>query len=208
MTTIRGAPQGRAGRAWLDHRLGLARHAALRLDQKLRVLRTEQAHAALLVERTGADWTATVREAETWLLRAALLGGQAAVQAGAGVPEAEVGVTWTTSLGTTYPADATCTCPERDPRSAPVASSATVEARAAYRRALAAGVRHAAATAAARALEEETARTRLRLRGVQDRWIPRLEAATHELRLSLDEAEQAEGVRLRWAAQLTGRVPT
>lgn len=205
MTAIRGAPQGRAGRAWLEHRLGLARHAAVRLDQKLRVLRTEQAHAALLVERTGSEWETAVREAETWLLRAVLLGGQAAVQAGAGVPDAEVTVGWATSLGTTFPADASCTCPDGDPRVGPLSSSATVESRTAYRRALQAGVRHAAATAAARALDEEAARTRLRLRGVQDRWIPRLEAAAHELRLSLEEAEQAEGVRLRWAAQLAGR---
>jgi V/A-type H+-transporting ATPase subunit D len=208
VSTIRGAPQGRAGRAWIEHRLGLARHAAVRLDQKLRVLRTEQAHAALLVERTGADWVAEVREAETWLLRAALLGGQAAVRPGADPPMADVTVRWTTSLGTSYPADASCACPEGDPRATPVSSAAAVEARAAYRRALAAGVRHAAATSAADALEAEAARTRLRLRGVQDRWIPRLEAAAHELRLGLDEAERAEGVRLRWAARLEGgRLP-
>jgi V/A-type H+-transporting ATPase subunit D len=205
-TRIRGAPQGRAGRAWLEHRLGLARHAAVRLDQKLRILRTEQAHAALLLERTGADWEAALREAETWLLRASVLGGgRAAVAPRAGVVDADVTVVWTTSLGTAFPAEARCRCAAQDPRQVPVSSSAAVEAAAAYRRALEVGVRHAAAAAAARALEAEAGRTRLRLRGVQDRWIPRLEVAAHELRLALDEAEQAEGVRLRWAARLAGR---
>lgn len=204
-TAVRGAPPGRAGRAWLEHRLALARHAAVRLDQKLRILRTEQARAALQLERTGAEWVSAVREAETWLLRAALLGGQAALQPPTGGASADVTVGWRSSLGTTYPAEARCRCPETDPRATPVSSSAAVEAAAAYRRAMEAGVRHAAAVAAAAAIDAEVSRTRLRLRGVQDRWIPRLEAAAHALRLALEEADQAEGVRLRWAARLSGR---
>lgn len=205
MAGLRGIPPGRAGRIWLQRRLGLARHAAARLDQKLRILRTEQAHAALLLERTRRPWEEQCREAETWLLRAALLGGQAALRPPPGAPLAELTVVWTTSMGTTYPAEAACTMPESDPHTAPASSAAVIAATAAYRRALDAAVRHAVAVWAARAIEAELATTRQRLRGVQDRWIPRLDAALTEMQLALDEADQAEGVRLRWAARRQGR---
>jgi len=205
MVRLRSVPPGRAGRIWLQHRLGLARQAASRLDQKLRILRTEQAHAALLLEHTRGPWEEQCREAETWLLRAALLGGQAALRPPPGAPLAELSVVWTTAMGTTYPAEAVCTTPEPDPHTAPVASAAVIAAAAAYRRALDAAVRHAVAVWAARAIEAELATTRQRLRGVQDRWIPRLDAALHEMQLALDEADQAEGVRLRWAARRQGR---
>lgn len=205
MARLRAVPPGRAGRIWLQRRLGLAGQAASRLEQKLRILRTEQAHAALLLEHTRGPWEEQCREAETWLLRAALLGGQATLRPAPGAPLAELSVVWTTSMGTTYPAEATCTPPEPDPGTAPVSSAAVIAATAAYRRALDAAVRHAVAVWAARAIETELATTRQRLRGVQDRWIPRLDAALREMQVALDEADQAEGVRLRWAARRQGR---
>ena len=198
-------PPGRAGRIWLARRLDLARRAASRLDQKLRILRTEQAHAALLVERTRPVWEERCREAETWLLRAAVLTGRTGLRPAAVPPLAEVSVVWTTSMGATYPTEAVCVIPEPDSDQAPSSSSAVIEATAAYRAALDAAVRHAVAEWAARAIDAEVATTSQRLRGVQDRWIPRLDEALHQLRLSLDEAEQAEGVRLRWAARQQGR---
>lgn len=205
MATLRSVPPGRTGRIWLQRRLRLARHAASRLDQKLRILRTEQEHAFLLLERTGPVWEARCREAETWLLRAALLGGQSAVRPPPTTPLADVSVAWKTSMGATYPVDCACVIPEPDPDLAPAPSSAAIEATAAYRRALDAAIRHAVADRAARALEAEVAATRQRLRGVQDRWIPRLDEALTELGLTLDEAERAEGVRLRWAARQHAR---
>jgi V/A-type H+-transporting ATPase subunit D len=205
MTTVRGLPPGRAGRIWLEHRLDLAGRAASRLDQKLRILRSEQAHAAQLLERTRAEWETKVHEAETWLLRAALLGGEPAVRTPPGLPLAEVTVSWATSMGTRYPAEAVCVVPEGDPHTRPTTSAAVIEATSAYRLALDAAARHAVALAAAQAIDAEVRHTRLRLRGVQDRWIPRLDAALSDLRLSLAEAEQAEGVRLRWAARQQGR---
>lgn len=205
MARLRAVPPGRAGRIWLQRRLGLARQAASRLDQKLRILRTERVRAALLVEHTRGPWEEECREAETWLLRAALLGGQATLRPLPGAPLAELSVVWTTSMGTTYPAEATCTTPEPDPRTGFVSSAAVIAATAAYRRALDAAIRHAVAVWAARAIETELATTRQRLRGVQDRWIPRLDTALREMQLALDEADQAEGVRLRWAARRQGR---
>jgi V/A-type H+/Na+-transporting ATPase subunit D len=194
-------PPGRAGRIWLQHRLALAGRAASRLDQKLRILRTEQAAFALLLERTRPAWEEGCRDAELWLLRAALLGGQEALRPAPDDRFADVTVAWTTSMGTTYPADVSLVFPEPDPHTTPVATAALVETTAAYRWALDAAVRHAVAQSAAEAIEAEVVTTRQRLRGVQDRWIPRLEAALGEMRLALDEAERTEGVRLRWAAR-------
>jgi vacuolar-type H+-ATPase subunit D/Vma8 len=42
--------------------------------------------------------------------------------------------------------------------------------------------------------------TRLRLRALADRWLPRLEGALALLVQRLEEAERAETVRTRWAA--------
>lgn len=207
MARLRNLPPGRSGRIWLQRRLGLARHAATRLDQKLRILRTEEAHATLQLERTRPAWEERCREAETWLLRAALLGGQEAVRPSTRNPPADVSVRWTTSMGTTYPTDSTCVFPDPPTDRGPIPSSAVIEATAAYRRALDAAVRQAVAEGAARAIAAELASTRQRLRGVQDRWIPRLDDALTELELALDETERAEGVRLRWARQL-GRYPS
>jgi V/A-type H+-transporting ATPase subunit D len=185
---------------WLRHRLGLAHRAASRLDQKLQILRTEQAAFGLLLERSGRAWTEAIDEAEEWLLRAALLGGQEGLRPPDGQPPAEVSITWTNALGTTYPSRGSCTTPTPDPRAATVSPAALVEATAAYRRALEAAVEQAVVSAASRAIDAEVTMTRQRLRGVQDRWVPRLEGALAELRLNLDETELAEHVRLRWSA--------
>ena len=200
MSRVRGQPPGRAGLMWLHHRLGLAHRAASRLDQKLKILRTEQAAFALLLERSGLAWEQACRDAEAWLLRAALLGGQDGIRPPTGQPPAEVSITWTSALGTSYPSHGSCTSPEPDPGTANVSPAALVEASTAHREALQAAVEHAVATTASRAIDVEVTMTRQRLRGVQDRWVPRLESALAELRLSLDETELAEHVRLRWAA--------
>ena len=204
MNRLRGQPPGRTGLLWLQHRLALADRAASRLDQKLRLLLTEQAAYSLLVERTGPEWEQAARRADGWLLRAALLDGQAGVRPRNALPPAQVHVEWTTSLGTTYSARARCTVPDPDPQFSGVSSAASIEAAVAYRRALEAAVAHSVASTAARAIDTEVATTRQRLRGVQDRWVPRLAAALAELRMSLDEAEHAEGTRLRWAADRQG----
>ncbi len=204
MSTLRGQPPGRAGLPWLRHRLGLAERAAARLDQKLRILRTEQAAAAAMVARTGPEWHQACREAESWLLKAALVGGQEALCSPPGLSPARVDIDWTTSLGATYPARGGCSVPEPDPGQALVAPAAVVQATRAHARALEAAVEHGAAAAAARAIDAEVATTRQRLRGVQDRWMPRLTEALASLRIDLDETEHAEGIRLRWAADREG----
>jgi V/A-type H+-transporting ATPase subunit D len=191
-------PPGRAGRLWLRGRLQIAERGLDLLDRKLRILRGEQERLALLTERTGHDWELACRQAETWLLRAALLGGQRALRLAAEGPPTQVTVAWRDTMGIRYPAEATCE-PTVDAAEPPLGGLAVDQARAAHREALAAGVRLAAATAALATIAEEIATTSQRLRAIQDRWIPRLRTALAELELALDETEQADAARLRRA---------
>ena len=60
-------------------------------------------------------------------------------------------------------------------------------------------MQHAAAAETLRVIEAEVLATRYRLRGIQDRWIPRLEQALAEVTLALEEQELADAARLRLA---------
>jgi V/A-type H+-transporting ATPase subunit D len=196
-------PPGRAGRLWLAHRLGVAARAADLLDHKVRVLRQEAERFELRVERTGEAWTRTCREAEAWSLRAALVGGQAALRAAMDGGSATVIVPVETTMGVVHPGEALCRLPPppETSGSGPAAAAATR----AHRQALVAAVEHAAALAAARAVQDELSATRQRLRAVTERWTPRLEDALAATLLGLEETERAEGVSLRWALRSMGR---
>ncbi len=78
---LRGLPPGRAGRLWLDPQAWRSptRGGDL-LESKLRILLAEQQNFALLAERTRAEWEASVRELERWMLRSALLSGERGVR--------------------------------------------------------------------------------------------------------------------------------
>jgi V/A-type H+/Na+-transporting ATPase subunit D len=197
--TVRGMPPGRTGVLWLQHRLELARTAADRLDQKLRVLRSRRAALAEELRRTGPAWDTACREAQQWLDRLLLLAGERALCPEPGSGPAEVTTTWTTAMGVTYPVGASCGFPDPDPREAPLASAALPPAREACRRALGAAAEHAAVSRAAAELDGEIGRTRLRLRGIERHWLPRLEAALASAQRVIDEEEHADGIRLRWA---------
>jgi V/A-type H+/Na+-transporting ATPase subunit D len=202
-------PPGRAGRLWLRGRLAVARHGLDLLDRKLRILRGEQERLALLTQRTGDEWEQACRQAETWLLRAALLGGQRSLRLATGGPPAGVTVAWRDTMGIRYPAEATCDAPGQ--ASPPPGGAALERAAAAHRAALAAAARHAAASAALRTVDAEVAATSQRLRAIQDRWIPRLRATLAQVELDLDELEHADAARLRRAinsqASTMGRQP-
>lgn len=192
-------PPGRAGRLWLRGRLQIAERGLDLLDRKLRILRGEQERLALLAQRTGDDFQRACTEAETWLLRAALLGGQRALRLAADGQPADVTVAWRDTMGIRYPTEASCSPPQQTSPSL-VTTAALDRAVAAHRAALAAAVRHAAASAAVRTVDAEVTATRQRLRAIQDRWIPRLQATVTEVELALDELEHADAVRLRRAA--------
>lgn len=185
---------------WLQRRLAVAERGADLLDQKLRLLHTERQRLAMHAERTGEAWLAAAREADEWLLRGALLGGQRAIRLAAQPPTADVEVGWTYLMGVRYPSEVRCTPAPSEPGAPPPDNAALVAARDAHRRAVEAAVTHAAAAAAVRVLEVEEVATRRRLRAIEDRWMPRLQQALAQIQLGLEEQEHAEGVQLRWAA--------
>ena len=194
-------PPGRAGRLWLTRRLAVARRGAGLLDRKLRILLMEASRLTDTAARTAAEWDRCGADAERWLLRASMLGGERAIRLAAGGPAADVTISYGVTMGVRHPDGATC----RIPASATWDGPALAATREAHGRALEAAVRHAAAAGALRAVEAETLATRYRLRAVRDRWIPRLEQALAEVTLALEEQELADSARLRLA--VGGRAP-
>jgi len=188
-------PPGRAGRLWLQRRLQVARRGADLLDRKLRLLADELGRLRTDASRTAAEWDRRCADAERWLLRAALLGGERAIRLAADGGVADVTISYRVTMGVRHPAGATCVIP------APVTwdGPALIRARHAHRAALEAAVQHAAAAEALRVVEAEAVATRYRLRAVRDRWIPRLEQALAEVTLAIEEQELADAARLRLA---------
>jgi V/A-type H+-transporting ATPase subunit D len=181
-------------------RLRTARLAADLLERKLRILRDEQERFALLTRRTGQRWRESWPVADLWGVRAALVGGRRELRLSAPPGCAEVTVTWTSVMGVRYPADVACRLPGPAPGDRGPGTAALVEATSAYRATLEAAVAHAAAESARRTVDAEVTATQRRRRAIADRWVPRLERALWTLTADLEEAERAETVRLRWAA--------
>ena len=137
-----------------------------------------------------------------WLLRAALLGGQDGLRDASTLQPVTVEVRWSTAMGLSYPSGAELS-PARDDVSLPVVNAAISPTAAAFRRALLAGVRTAAAEEAVRRLDAEIAVTRRRLRALDKRWLPRLRDELVRLELTLEQTEQEDTLRLRRAAATT-----
>lgn len=190
-------PPSRAGRLWLQRRLATAQRGADLLDRKLRILRTELGQVREAAARTAADWQHRQAEAEAWLIRAALLGGQRAIRLASDGGLADVTVGYAVTMGIRYPASATCAIPSPETWDGP----ALAGARKAHRAALDAAVRHAVAAEAVRLIEAETLATQHRLRAIKERWLPRLEQALADVTLAIEELERADAARLRLAAR-------
>jgi vacuolar-type H+-ATPase subunit D/Vma8 len=200
MPEVHRVPPGRAGRLWLRRRLGAARHAAGLLDRKLRTLRAEQQRFHAGAEQTAAAWRDRYAEADDWLVRGALLGGERDIDLSMPGEPAEVGVEWRTVMGVRYPVRGTCRPPEPSATARGPGNAALVEATTAYRAALAAAVEHACAMAACGLVDAQVAETRRLKYAIENRWIPRLESALRELGQRLEENERADAVSRRWAA--------
>jgi V/A-type H+/Na+-transporting ATPase subunit D len=195
-------PPGRAGRLWLTRRLQVARRGADLLDRKLRILQAELGARRSAAAQTAAEWERCCADAQQWLLRASMLGGQRAVRLAADGQAAEVIIQHHVTMGVRHPAEATC----RVPVAAGWDGPALAATRQAHVAALTAAVRHAAAAEALRLIEAEVLATRYRLRAVRDRWIPRLEQALAEVTLALEEQELADAARLRLATARRSRI--
>jgi vacuolar-type H+-ATPase subunit D/Vma8 len=193
-------PPGRAGRLRLQRNLAAAVRGADLLEQKLRVLRTRHEQLQQAEAAAATAWDARLREAETWLLRGLVLGGEQALSAASGPVRAEATVEWTASMGVPHPAGCTVRIPARSPDSAAPGNTALVHAETAYREAVAAAGAYAAAQAATRILAAEVAGTRQRVRALRRHWIPQLEEALGRIGLALEQNEHEDAVRRRWAA--------
>lgn len=192
-------PPGRAGRLWLRRRLGIARRAGDLLDRKLRIMRGELDRLRDAEAAAATEWDRARAEAEQWLLRATLLGGQRAIRLAADGQFADVTVSYRVVMGVRHPSSTSCVIPEPGTWDSPVLA-ATRQAHAA---ALRAASRSAAAAEAVRLMQAEVRATEYRLRAIRDRWIPRLEQALAEVTLAIEEQEIADAARLRLAAGST-----
>jgi V/A-type H+-transporting ATPase subunit D len=198
-----GVPPGRMGRLWLRERLAVAARAADLLEQKRRALRGEAQRLGQLAEDTRTRWEETCREAETWLLRAAVVGGEGQLELVAahlrGPSEARI--VWRSTMGLAYPWEAECTLTQPVDVAGFGETSALGYAIDAHRIALVAAVEHAAAQCALDLVSKELEVTMHRLRAIERRWVPRLETALHEVEQRLEEREREDVVRARRAAQ-------
>ncbi|MDH6447697.1 MULTISPECIES: V-type ATP synthase subunit D [unclassified Streptomyces] len=198
-------PPGRAGRLRLRRGLEVARRGADLLDRKLRVLRARHEELLRAEGEARERWHARLTEAESWLRRGLILGGEEALDETAVRRPAQLEVTWTSTMGVRHPRAATCAVPEPDPDEPAPANTALVHAEAGYADAVRAGAEYAAAAAAARAVGDELLATRRRVRALRRHWIPRLEAALARVDAGLEQNEHEDAVRRKWVADLQAR---
>jgi V/A-type H+-transporting ATPase subunit D len=193
-------PYGRAGRPWLTHRLAVARRGAGLLDEKYRALVRERRRLEPLVAQAGEEWRHRAADAERWLARAVVMGGeqQLEVASAGALRRADVRVRWRTVLGVTCPAEAPVETHADPELSARGGSAALLSAAEAHRRALDAAARLGVADGALRRIDAELRATALRRNAIERRWIPAHEAALAALDVSLEETEREEGARVRW----------
>lgn len=205
MTGTRRTPPGRAGRMRLRHSLDVAVRGADLLEQKLRILRSEHQRLLRAEETAARAWHDLLAEAESWLLRGLLLGGEPALDAAAaGIGSAEVTIEWTVSMGVRHPARVSTVVPTRPAAAAAPSNTALVHAEAAYGRAVRAAAEHAAAHAAAESVGAEVISTGHRVRALRRHWIPHLREALDRADLALEQSEHEDGVRRRWASRAAG----
>ncbi|MGW3247966.1 V-type ATP synthase subunit D [Streptomyces sp. NPDC001070] len=198
---------GRAARLRLRRSLRVASRSADLLERKLHLLHRERDALARTQRECAVAWRACVADAETWLLRGLVIGGEhalAAAATGAGGPAA-VAVEWTTTLGVHRPAAVTVELPPRAPDAASPGNAALVRAEAAYREVVRSAAANAAAQSAVRIVEAEMRRTQRRVRALRRHWIPRLESELERVDRVLEQAEHEDAVRLRRAQALRGR---
>ncbi|WP_317440843.1 V-type ATP synthase subunit D [Streptomyces collinus] len=194
------AATGRAGRLRLRRGLATALRGADLLERKLRLLLDRERAARRTAEDARRVWVEKLTDAETWLLRGVLLGGERALAEAVPANRAHVDVEWTALMGVRHPAEVECVAPVRSPAEPTPSNTALTHAETAYRAAIRAAAELAAHQAAADLLAAEAERTRRRVRALRRHWIPRLQAELGVVELALEEAEHEEAVRRRWAA--------
>jgi len=172
------------------------------LAVKQRALLRERDRLEPLVVQARSEWERLARDAEQWLARAAMLGGERQLDVDPSA-FAEITVSWRTILGVRCPEDAQLELPA-DRELVPAGSSAALYcAAAAHRQALEAAVRLGVAESALARIASELRAATLRRVAIERRWIPSHERALEELELALDEVEREDSARVR---RITGAV--
>ena len=192
-------PPGRGGRPWLVRRLTVARRGAELLQVKQRALMREAARLDPMLGRAREDWEQRAREAERWLVRAAILGGQRPLDLvpAASLAPARVTVGRRTILGVRCPADARLQMPSERELLPAGASAALYCAAVAHRRALEAAVQLGVLQLAFERINADLRTTTVRRLAIERRWIPAHEQALAALQLGLDQIELEDGARVR-----------
>ena len=196
MAGIRGAPPGRAGRLWLRRRLEVATRSRDQLDRTLHLVEVERHRLLALEESYRTEWERACAEGSTWLARAAVLTGRDGIRTATPPASLTAEVGWAATAGVVHPVTAVVAHAVRPPATSH-ATTALAPARDAYERALAAGASLAAVQAGLRSLDRQAAATRRRLRGLDKRWIPRLEESLRDLEAALEQGEREDRGRLR-----------
>lgn len=194
---ISRVPPGRMGRLWLLSRLELAERAVTLLEEKLRVLNELHGVLSHRAAQTRRDWHEAGRAADTWGVRATLLGGRSALDMATTSEQASVTIQWAATAGARYPDHALCELPSDDKPVVVHTSSATVQATGAYRAAVVAAAGHAAAQSALDTMERELYATRLRARALSRHWLPGLRDELARIELHLEEQDRAEAIHMR-----------
>ncbi|OYP19861.1 hypothetical protein CFC35_00210 [Streptomyces sp. FBKL.4005] len=175
------------------------------LERKLRLLLDRERTVRRGAEDADRVWRETLAEAEAWLLRGVLLGGESALAEAAPADRAGVDVRWSVLMGVRHPAAVDWSDAVRSPSERTPPNTALAHAERAFRAAARAAADLAVHTAAAELLAAEAERTRQRVRSLRRHWIPRLRDQLTAAELALEAAEHEEAVRRRWAATRAGR---
>jgi V/A-type H+-transporting ATPase subunit D len=173
----------------------IARRGAELLAEKQRALLRERARLEPLVAQARSDWEQRAGEAERWLARAAMLGGERQV-AFAPTMLAQLTMSWRTILGVRCPADPQLKLPPERELVRAGASAAVYSAATAHRRALEAAVNVGVAERALGLIQTDLRATTLRRVAIERRWIPAHERPLAALELSLDEVEREDSARV------------
>lgn len=196
----RRVPAGRAGRLRLRRSLATALRGADLLERKARLLLDRERAERRAAGEAGLAWRDRLAEADTWLVRGVMLGGERALAEAVPAGRACVEVRWDALMGVRHPAAMAWTGPVRSPAEPTPPNTALAHAETAYRAAVHAAAQYAAHQAAADLLAAEAERARQRVRALRRHWIPRLRSELTAVELALEEAEHEEAVRRRWAA--------
>ncbi len=139
-----------------------------------------------------------------WGLRAVLLGGQDAIDLAVPTERASVNVQWAVTAGVRFPDDAACSLPPEADQAVVHPTSASVSATRAYRAAVVAAAKHAAAQSAWRTVEREVYTTRLRARALSRHWLPLLQQELTRIELELEEDDRDSATRTRLVGRQRG----